>query len=453
MDKIEINGYWWLPGEKKKKIPGVLYSSSDNGLILDLNGNFSEEKIQDIRKLIILGEDSFGASLTLFQPMIISRTIPGTNSEKGISSFKINKVFRGGHFNKVEKIKFNRVAYEPFYLKEWVNQRNTKSQPIPDGFNFSYKLPEDEILYQDKAIKVSISFGYGTTQKKLSEYDFAFKEHAFFIIDCNTYKPFAFFTEIMSQLDNLLSLTSMLPNFPLRIDGYPIKSTSNSRLKMDSPIEILIPEIFSKEQEKIYFFEMLFTYKEINEKIPGFLGNWLSKKSIMGPIHDLFFTPLYSSQSNPVINFLNFVQALETYHSRRYSNVITPIESYRIIVRNIVSSVSKEYQKWLKHALSFWNTPYLALRLGELLSYYSYPVKTRHGATEQFIKTVRDTRNYYTHYDRRLEGKAAKGGYLKGLSITLGLLVEAFILRELGFDFSEIKKLQSKRKSYPFAWY
>jgi hypothetical protein len=222
----------------------------------------------------------------------------------------------------------------------------------------------------------------------------------------------------MNQLDNLLSLAAMAPIFPLSVIGELKNAKMNNH--SNSRVDILIPEIYTKEQQSISFFEMLFTYSELEGRINEFLSNWFSKMDIMGPIHDLFFNQLYSSQSNPVINFLNFIQALETYHIRRFTNEIDP--------------------------------PVLAQRLKELFSIYSFPIRSRHGSIDEFIKIVRDTRNYYTHYDPKLVSKAARGGALKGLVITLGLLVEAFILKEFGFEFTEIQKMQFTRKRLPFLF-
>lgn len=68
-----------------------------------------------------------------------------------------------------------------------------------------------------------------------------------------------------------------------------------------------------------------------------------------------------------------------------------------------------------------------------------------------FIKQVRNTRNYLTHYDKSLQGKAIKGEDLYWLTQTLEFLLQACFLKGLGFSTEQCVALFKRNKQYQFA--
>ena len=71
--------------------------------------------------------------------------------------------------------------------------------------------------------------------------------------------------------------------------------------------------------------------------------------------------------------------------------------------------------------------------------------------TEQrnsFVKKIVKTRNYLTHYPSDLEGGSATGEELYTLTAKLQLVLEIFLLRELGFSLELIQKIIPRSKRY-----
>jgi len=68
---------------------------------------------------------------------------------------------------------------------------------------------------------------------------------------------------------------------------------------------------------------------------------------------------------------------------------------------------------------------------------------------DKFIKTIRDSRNYYTHYDSKLISKAIKGSELFYLTEKLKIILIALILKESGFHREQIEQLFD-RNEYRF---
>jgi hypothetical protein len=72
------------------------------------------------------------------------------------------------------------------------------------------------------------------------------------------------------------------------------------------------------------------------------------------------------------------------------------------------------------------------------------------GATDRdaFIQVFKDSRNYYTHYDPRLEKRAARGVALYLLSIQLQAIIEMSLLRQLGFGCRAISGILERARRY-----
>ena len=72
-------------------------------------------------------------------------------------------------------------------------------------------------------------------------------------------------------------------------------------------------------------------------------------------------------------------------------------------------------------------------RLTELIEKYSNDILDKVlGDKTKFVTDVKNSRNYYTHYDKRLEKKALKGADLFYLSERLKILLVCAFLMEAG---------------------
>jgi hypothetical protein len=71
--------------------------------------------------------------------------------------------------------------------------------------------------------------------------------------------------------------------------------------------------------------------------------------------------------------------------------------------------------------------------LGECRTVSKRIVGSNPGDQDAFIDAFKTSRNYYTHYNPKLEKKAAQGATLLLLSIQLQAIIEISLLRELGF--------------------
>jgi hypothetical protein len=110
--------------------------------------------------------------------------------------------------------------------------------------------------------------------------------------------------------------------------------------------------------------------------------------------------------------------------------------------------VPEEYKPWLKQQIAWSNELSLKQRLEELYDHAEIVLKHLVVNRDAFIKRVRDTRNYYTHYSASLRKKAADGIELHWITEVLRYVISFSLLYELDFEPEKIEKLLLRNRSF-----
>ena len=178
---------------------------------------------------------------------------------------------------------------------------------------------------------------------------------------------------------------------------------------------------------------MLFMFADIADSWEVCIQNWFQKSELLEPVYELYFGTLHQHDMYPIHEYSSLAQALETYHRRTSNRSELPKDDFKVRRKEILDAVSPEYKDWLQGKLNFANEISLAERLREILSTYT-EIFGPFSGQEDFIKKIKDTRNYLTHYDLKSKHKAASGTELYHLSQCLKFLIEMCLFRELGLD-------------------
>jgi hypothetical protein len=191
--------------------------------------------------------------------------------------------------------------------------------------------------------------------------------------------------------------------------------------------------------------EMLFSRRGLPGGFETTVGRWLEGAEKLDPVYRLFLGTIYNPESYEEQKFLNLVQALEVYHRRALYVPDLPKEEHEKRVEKILDSASEEYKGWLRQKLRVVSEPSLDQRLHEILKRHrciSDLVVGKKGEDRaEFVEKVVATRNYRTHFDESKKDKAARGGEeLYRISQKLKLLLEACLMKEIGFENEEIRK-------------
>ncbi len=158
------------------------------------------------------------------------------------------------------------------------------------------------------------------------------------------------------------------------------------------------------------------------------------------------------------LQFLSLAHALEVYHSRTMNHSVFTKEQFKKRLKVIFDSIPLKYwryKKWLEGELSWSNDLELQQRLEELVRikkqgdlFSEFLVDKK-----KFIKKVKYTRHFHTHYNKELEKKAAKGKEFILLIRQMKLLLEIYFLKEIGFSWKKIRTLIRKSSNYKACLY
>jgi hypothetical protein len=144
---------------------------------------------------------------------------------------------------------------------------------------------------------------------------------------------------------------------------------------------------------------------------------------------------LATPSEEPLLYLARFI---EQYHRVRYDSLRLPKKTFADRRRAVRDTLGADLGEWAYGLLANANERALAERVQELVGIHASVLGTALGPNSaRFAQTLANTRNYYTHYSKRLEAKAATGLELIVLTERLWALVRACLLHELGFGAQE----------------
>lgn len=409
------------------KKPNIkLQYNLDQGEIWNLGEHFS----------LILGGSEAGKNITLEKCLVTGRSHSSSNFVT--LRLRVHKVYIGSHFENQEDIRFKEISVRYANLEEWAAFKNLDVERNSNPFqlkisynrhnpitvkNDQYKFEFNPYLSQKykvgrinlcEIVKITIS----STQCKRSIGDFA---------------------KIVGHIQDFLTLAIGNPTFPVEIKDFHHNT------------DIFYPVIgWSHETKKIYGHEMLFTLPKIQGRLSIFINNWLEKANALGPVFDLYFSTLYNPHLYTESTFLSLIQAIETYHRRRFGGKYQADKKYKEnLYRNFIEAIPESTNRDFKQSLingklKYANEYSLRKRLKELIKYLignDLGFLVNKASYKAFINKVYNTRNYLTHYDESLRRKAVKGNELFTLTVRLRAILEIFLLEELGFKPDSIREI------------
>ena len=108
---------------------------------------------------------------------------------------------------------------------------------------------------------------------------------------------------------------------------------------------------------------------------------------------------------------------------------------------DIVAGVPEEYKKEVTEYLAFKNELTLDQRLTKLFSEVeSNKIGFDYTYDDEFKRKIKQSRNYYTHYNPNLKDKAAMGDKLEEQTIACRALINYLILKHLEIPDEILKK-------------
>jgi len=462
MEEFEYKGKWWLPEKPEKEITGILKFHPTEGAELELLDSFETSKRRAMisnpytEQAVILGITSNGKIITLYR--CYRYKIQPSMAGPQMSSFKADFVFEGHHFERAEDIMFDSISVNYSHLEDWAEipwfhpKRESNSESHLTKLKVDYSFPQKVEVKLDS---VTISFDY-YLNSNCSRTELNLKQVMFLKIEPREQTHFAnYLDDICYHIQNFLSLAMSQAIYPLAMKG---RTKARGRISADgrliyNPISIFrANDSFLNLSGKIRRPKMLFSFKEISHDFEACLNNWFTKSEILKPVYDLYFGTLYNPSIYLEHEFLSLSQAIESYHRRVYGGQYLSNDDYeeirKILTEAIPRGTHRDFRESLKQRLKYHNEFSLRKRLKDVLNKCGDLAGLLVHDHKKFIDDVVNTRNFLTHYDKKLKAKAKSGTELLKLIQKMKFVIELCLLMELGISSEKIKAIVSRNQKY-----
>jgi len=452
-EKLELQGYWYIPKLPENLVPGTLNFTQSEGIVLELLGHFGDYKEnEDYHKLdIICGLSKEGIKITLVDSFCNNSTSysPGMD----VSSYVSNKLFTNVWLNSLDEIKIEEAKIEFTDVDKWVG---ISGFDIDDTAEYNtiksiFKLPEKIVLCKTNAFEISIEF-----YLKNYKIDFDFQKDlsleqsvklVIIFYEPVNLKDFESFYRI---LQNFFSLLVTQPVYPRKIEFRcdSIEEAKNNYNKIGRLIEYCydIPSVV-KTIKNLQGRNMILRLKENKVKAGLLLLNWIDKAKKLQPVLDLFFGTLYNDNLFTNNVFLNYIQGIETYHRRIYGGTDLPEVEHNERITFIINSIKNEAQKkWLCEKLQYSNEITLRKRLKFLFEKYETVIGDYRNLG--LINKIINTRNYLTHFSNYKKEDLFDGISLYYAAMFNKMLLLVILFSEMGVAEKDLEKIFGKNSKY-----
>jgi len=454
MSPFETAGFWHTPDMPSRQIAGTLRYSAEEGLRLSLTGSFSEGFAVGGKTgkypLIhgIVNDSPCGKAFTLVDCFRTGWTVrmPGFATEE----IRANRAFVGEDFLSEDDFVFDSVSLEPSALDSWISTTGISLTPT-DGDAIErgvrYLHPESvSFALNGQTLKI----GFGWTQSQ-SHRSYSLREKVSLKIEGLGQLSFE---EISRQytypLQNFFTLATDHPNALSSVVLYNnnLHTTDGER---PSPIHHLAKPIYllKEAQEDLQSDDMLFTYEDIQEYVPGVIKRWFAFADKFRPFCIPFFGLLYAPGTFVEGRFLTLVDSMVLF----FCGVDAAHEAMTGALNEATTKIQlccpDRNQLWLADAMPTSADLELPWSLLKALDVHRDIMAPLVGEDlEGFVDHVLATRKYCRYRDPAFQENAAQAAKLYWLTEKLKLLVKLLILEWLGIPTELVTRLIKRNRLY-----
>lgn len=448
---------------------------SIEGFVNELNGYLEIDHHEKNYQLRILTEEPI--EIPYFTDLVFGKTYKGKSFalmdctiRQNVSSsyvhdfqkryelvIQCNYILEDCFFEKIEEALITDIKFKLSNMDIWANKDPIEIIEFDenDGVLIKAKQPDNLSAKCDDFI-LSIDYLLMPDSHTNELHEFKIKMYCDFIVTFNSPVTLNKALAVIYQVKDFLTLCvgkrTYIENI-LATPQVPVKYIDRCM-----PFEIYGPGIEKGNIDdipKVHFIDMNLRLNEIADKFELVIQNWFLKSERLKPIIDLYMG-IYYQRTSYERYFLNVVQALEAYHRLTRKNEVLPKEEHNLKIESILTSVPLEHKKWLQGKLNFSNEPSLHERLEDLFKpikdieneHYGKAFnlfKLQNKSIESLIRDIKNTRNYNTHFDEKLERKSIKGQDLVRLTQLLVIMLEYYLMKELELDDETIIKIANEK--------
>ena len=453
-EEFKRAGVFWLPSSPQREVPGTLSISDGGNVKLELTQPLDTSSIQAL--FGYSSDDSLRQILGHVEkdgPVMIDRCYH-ISKKRNITRGRLiapevvsaQRVFIGFPHQEDTNPRFNAVTFSVEGIDEWVGISGIEvdRQIENSALTISYNRPADVALNLENGRQLLITFAWtlpGIPSTKRAE------------VTQKTY--FELISQDSCELDEFISVAEKITAFLCFVMNEIVclerVSATSDNLRQDIgngrtapiPVEIYCPSWpYSKDEPEINKLDMLFKFKEIQSRAESIINKWIENYEQIVPAFDLYFWTKTGGLPSWNMQFLTLVQALEAFHRRTSDDTHMDEHKFEEIRKKLIKEIPKKDRNWFGAKLQYANELTLKNRIEKMIEPFDCLIDDER--RPQLINSIKNTRNYLTHYDSKLEPKAAKGGDLEFLCGKMNALFRLHFLKLIGFDAQEIDAIVDK---------
>ncbi|WP_058304292.1 ApeA N-terminal domain 1-containing protein [Gorillibacterium timonense] len=414
MDFINILnkfGDFWLVGKETQGFTGKLVDQ-DGSIALEcyiewtLIGNTDEIAPQ------MINGNVDGQKVTLLSAYCKTRS-SGMLSTKCSALFSPNEVIIGAHYSNEN---FYVMKMEAHYtdLENWFMSCVFKPTYGQNSIIVELVKPE-EVSISDKLCRIKFNFGMLQNYKTVKKLELTNQITVEFLF----HNP----TTLLDARSKVYSLRNLLLYFSgENLDCYGINFTNEYNAECRYHLN------FQKKVKRDRELPYPITYTDIKDCFQKIWTAWTTFVENHEPLNNLFFEVI-SNHSRWSNQFLNLMQALETYSCRNRE-----IEARKVFIEYHTKNPKNEKSLALKH------------RIVDILGYTNGVFLLEPDEIDTLATRASDTRNYYTHYSKAKEKRAFSIQDFGKVNRFFQAVIIAVVLKSIGVPESCI--IQAQRKLF-----
>lgn len=458
MENKQYQGFWWLPSNPDNKVAGCLTIIPQKSIELELIGSLTPDygratnptKYPEYKIIVGIAR---GKTITLLPSKYSNYNISSSRIMPEQEKHNIEVVLIGYHFYDFDQLSFQEIDIQYDGLTNWVNNQKMNFF-LPDNNQIKSSISYLVHYNQQDSIVAKITSGQISliddpqTNSRTNQVTLSMRSLLKLELESELHLEYVFSTYFV-PLRNFLTLATTKINEISKVWLYLNNKDSKTK------VEFITLENQQNQDDTFDPYKMLFTLDDIKDEFSLIMQRWFDLYQDIGSVLNLYFGVKNNSNLYLENKLLMLAQALEAYHRLTKRNRILSKEAHKTRIDSIIESCPEEHQEWLKQKLNFKgiNEPSLHERLQELVDLHWLVMEPIVANKEQFIKDIKNSRNYYTHFNTSIKKKALEDEELFRLGQKLDFLLQACFLSELGCTPEKCEQLISRHTEYRYLQY
>lgn len=456
-EPVTIEGRWWIFGNDKPEHFGVLQYTPEKGLNLSVKIARSigvQEILTPItesigtantttRQDVIQGRDENDHPITLF-----GCASPNVSRSGGLESYEFYPMIAliGQMVESWKSTVFQRVNLRFSLLHNWISQSLIEQKFTPEHVPQIQIKPKSAIEVKlANEITVKINSEFRTDPRSGS---FEITEGHFISIEfpqpIHVKSILTDYAEILRRLFSLLIGTEVILESVMF--EVPNSGTWPSHAEFFQRNEAIV-----RAKRYVSASRMTAPHQEIADIFPTVLSKWFEYHKRLEAVLNLYFAVFFNPPLYVNHQFLFLAQALEVYHNSNAAFVgcVQPTAEFRARRNQIVSAVLPEDREWLAEKLHYANQKTLAQRISDILLKNKAEAEQFITDLPRFADSVKNTRNYHTHFDEELKEKGKVTDDIEEmvrLVSQMQTLLGICILKDIGITGKPIARLIERHR-------